>query len=260
MSLNFWKDACAIFVGMFFGGLLTSAMGYLWPLGALAGGALGYFSRLLCEPGHIVWAFTYAAKKTIAWRPKPDWRERIADGCYFGIILGGGIGILMGIIYVGGGILENDNAPLSFVFGMYVFFIAICTSGFAFVAACISYCNGGPTDFGMSKETAFRYNAFMLHYHALKWCVIGMTYIPWLCRRSGSAGKVVLRFALIFVRVVHVHAFSACGMWAMIGGAAIGLAFPGQPILILAVSALGALAGAVMRRVVLAILPAPTVT
>ncbi|MBI2637566.1 MAG: hypothetical protein HYW88_01575, partial [Candidatus Sungbacteria bacterium] len=51
---DFKKDMVAIALGVFFGALFAHSLGIYWPLGILAGGAVGYVARLLTEPMRVV--------------------------------------------------------------------------------------------------------------------------------------------------------------------------------------------------------------
>ena len=100
---NWQKVFISVFSGSYLGGLMALQLGYLWFLGAMAGGVIGYAVRLLCgDPEKVINATQEAWRKTIGWKPNKQWwkAEVLATCGCLSVILSvvAGIVIIVAII------------------------------------------------------------------------------------------------------------------------------------------------------------------
>lgn len=260
------KDALAIGLGFFFGLVAAYAFelrGVQLLVGAPVGALMGYLARMLMEPERVKWAAKTAWRKTTELRPKPDWRERIVIGVRVGLATGGIGGILISVISVSAVLSgKGSELPLGNLVGGSSL-LAYCASFIAMTLLAIPldillvYCL---FDSPNSRETIYfvwfakNFNAIAIHYHAVRFLLIGLYKTAIFLEYIPAIVKVILKLTKTFLLFVHSDHFSACGSWAAVGVIVTILTVPLTVPSILISSVIGGLVGAGMRQVVLMLL------
>lgn len=251
---GFKKDVFSMFLGMAMGALIAHSAGYLWILGVLSGGAIGYLTRMLTEPTRI----KYAAKR--AWQMTTDmyeslfydWQKRLTVSFQFGIFLGGTIGSVMGLM----AFLAAVSGEPDFWFGIDNPFVrygvlAFITNAIILVfTTSLFYLLERDIDSNPNINTkwlARNLNLVMIHYHVARLAILKIILIV---ASLPSVFRSVGRFLCLFFRFVHSDDFSACGSYALLGSVAIYFMVPNDFGLILASAFLGSVFGAIVRRLV----------
>ncbi|MBI2056307.1 MAG: hypothetical protein HYT37_02915 [Candidatus Sungbacteria bacterium] len=254
----FRKDVFAMFVGMALGAMLAHAVGYLWFLGILSGGALGYVVRMLTEPERI----KYAGKRawqTIVGSLAVNWKQRMISDFYCGIGFGGILGIYSGSVSLISG--EDPYFGIQNPLVRYGLYTIASNVIAVFFSLLILYPVNAEEPEGANIFMRFgvNFNSVAIHYYILRWLGIGvawmfyrLTYIPSLCGHGW-------RFLKSFFRFVHSEDFTACGLYGLAGAVIIFFTVPYNAGFILLAAAVGAFVGAAMRRVVAHTLFAETI-
>lgn len=241
----FWKDAMAMFFGMFFGAMLAHSAGCYWLVGVLAGGGIGYLSRLIQEPERVVWAARTAWQKTVSWEPDKEWwRLFLATNFYATMFSGGAASPLAGLVGICVvaqiTLITLIPAIVGYLVGVALALLFALVIAILFFLLDIETTEELKRHFRQRKDLAWRYNAVTIYYRLLIWTVFGI--------------KTILGFVKSFVILVHSERFTACGAYSIIGALGIYIYIPYQPALMAIVAVAGALLGAILRRVVLRIL------
>lgn len=262
MKNEFQKDVFAIFVGGFLGALFAHSFGYFWFIGIALGGAVGYLARLLTEPGRVIYAARLAFRRIYAWEPKPNWRRRLLTGFYAGVCVAGPASMLGGILFtLPISTLSSDFTAHQIILGSVALFLGLhCIIIAAFCldsydrTMCVSLAK-----LSIMKKDARKYNALVMPWRILcflfmlLWCagrfIITHRSTIWkeTLKILMSAGK----FLKIFIRLVHTEALVACGLYSAASAMIIFFTMPHQPIPMTSAALIGAVVGAIMRRVVL---------
>lgn len=283
---SFTKDFVAMALGMFFGALFAHKLGWFWPIGIVGGAGIGWIVRMLTEPKRIKEAALKSYEATINWRPKKDWKDRLKVGLFTTIILGGFFGVIAGLIAVsvfifdapnqGGITVAVTNCPEAYIvsFLNYLFSIIFVH---LFIGIFCLHCEyhrllekSKPlSSLANLRECAYKYNILSLHYNGVKYFLFGIfwflcqipkvpSYFVWfVCQTWKCVKKIfwtVVLFIGRFLLFVHHERFTACGVYAGIGALIVFFVLPNQILLISIASIFCAIAGALLRPSVLALL------
>ena len=242
-------------VSIALGGLIGVSAGYqwqeMWLFGLLGGGFAGYLTWMLTEPQRSASAARRAWQSTFAWRPKPDWRMRLAKGFCLGIAAGGVFTLFIGLLDVHG----------VFSFRGYVFLCASITLFLTLVTVARDYFSETPIS-PITKDLIW---AAILCNPLTIW--LGMPLIAlygfgraamigWRRRHEiiaaiGMGFSKGWQFAKSFIILVHTPDFTACGVYALTLGVIVFWTISPQLTAIIPAMIVGGGVGALMRQVVI---------
>jgi len=259
---SFVKDIFAIFAGAFLGALFAHTAGWLWPLGILSGGAIGYATRMFIEPQRTGWALRRAFRAAFYHYPirlLDGGLERIKDGLAAGIFIGNFLGVMLTFFWW----LAWLKTDIAFDFNYALLTHAAIVLGalvvFSILTVAVNFFfPSGP--FSHEKEktdlrNAFIHNSVTWHVYLVYYFFVGCwKLLLWLPSAPHDI-LYVLRFMKLFLKTfvsfVHSEDYTACGIYSVVGATAIFLWVPYEPLLMAAATLASAVLGAIMRRIVL---------
>ena len=261
--MEFVRNMIAIGLGAGIGVILAYSFGEVWPLGLCIGGVMGYVIRQLTEPLRIIRAIVRAwhTVSDYRFRLKEDWSERLVFGMQLGFVAGGWMSFFCGLIGLsiwfdslqkGRELILSLPATIALYFGATAFALL--------VLILIAYVNRDPAE---HQRVSLESMAPLSWWSVARWNAISIPFfLPAFCLWLAGAGlwrhrSLIVKFVLEFCRLVHSEAATACGVWAFIVGAMVFLFVPTNPTLIVFSLIIGAAIGAMMKPLVLRLIPEP---